>query len=271
MKRYVGVLGMLLAVGSARADLVVTGTEVVKDRTGASQGERERKVYISPRGIRVDSEGESHILDARNGLMIEVDHRKKTARVITFKQLGEMTEIARKEADEAVARAQKELSSMPPNVRAQVEDAIRLQRRAQAARQKGAYKRTATGKKRTVNGFACEEVKETLNDEWVGTSCVHRGVKLSEGDRHMLQKLAKDMADAGVSGDDGGFTRAFLDGIPVEMAVVDQRSGQLKVEERVTRVESVPVSEALFDVPQGYTTQTWDGAGPHLGKHKDKH
>lgn len=250
----------VLFAPQAHADLVVTGTEVNQDRsTGRRGGESPRTVYLSPRGVRVDEEGRSHIMDADKKVMVELDHRTRTARVLTFAQLGKMTAQARQEADQAVAAARKQMEALPPELRPQVEAAIRAQRSAMEARQQGAYQRTPTGVRRTINGLACEEVKETLNGQWMGTSCVHKGVHLDKRDREMLLGLAKDMAGAGLSGgQEGEFTRAFLDGIPVEMAARDGRTGEMRVEERVTRIEKKRVPASLFEVPEGYRRLEWE-------------
>jgi hypothetical protein len=253
MKTAIPVLAFWLVVGSSRADLVVHGVEVPRPVAGKeAHGEAPRTVFIHPRGVRIDEEGRTHVVDVTKEVLLEIDHRQKTVRRVTFKDLGAMTARARTEADAVVAQAGQQLQALPPQVRAQVEDAMRAQRSAMEARKPGAYQRTPTGKKRTVNGFACEEVKETLNGEWVGTACVHKGITLAEADKRMLVKLAEGMAQAGLSGKDDPFARAFMDGIPVEMSVRHPVTGEMKVEERVTRVEQRPVPEQLFDIPADY-------------------
>jgi hypothetical protein len=259
----VAVLGACAAV-PARADVVVTGMELVREGSAGRGDERPRVVHLCPRGIRMDQGEESHVVDARKQLLLEVDHHARTVRTLTFKQLGEMTQKARKEADDALARARTQLSAMPPDIRVQVENAIRAQKSAAAAREPGAYKREKTGKKRTVGALACEDIKEILNGEWVGNSCVHTAVQLAGADRAMLLKLAQDMGKAGLAGgQEGEFTRAFLDGIPVEMSSRDPRTGSLVVEERVTKIEKKPVDEALFEVPAGYRVVPWEDPAAH--------
>lgn len=256
MKRFVTTL-MLLCATPALGDVVVTGTEVSKD-PHHKEG-RPRTVFISPRGIRMDEGERSHIVDAKNKTLLELDHTRKTVRRMTFRELGEKLKSARQEADDAVAAARNRLEQLPPETRKQVEDAIRAQRSAMEARKPGAYKREPTGTKRSVNGFACDDVKELLNGEWVGSACVHRGVKLPDADRKMLQQLSTDMQAAGMSG--GGtdeLTRAFLDGIPVEMSVRHPQSHELIVEEQVQKIEQKAVDPALYDAPKDYRDVPWD-------------
>jgi len=253
------VVAATLCAATAHADVVVQGVEMTRHQGAAHATQNNRVVFISPRGIRMDVGDISHVVDAQKQLMVELDHRRKTARVLTFAQLGEMTTSARKEADVALERAKSQLNAMPPEVRKEVEAALRAQKAAAAARQPGAYQRKPTGNKRVVNGLACEDVKEFLNGEWVGQSCVHTGVKLSAADRKMLIKLAEDMGKAGLAGaGQGEFTRAFLDGIPVEMASRDLSNGTLTVEEQVKVIELKPVPDALFEVPAGYRASAWE-------------
>jgi len=268
MKRLV--TSLILLAGwpvAAHADVVVTGTEQPGSRGPASEPSP-RTVFISPRGIRMDEGKQSHVVDASNKTLLELDHARKTVRRMTFKQLGEKLKGARQEADNAVADARNRMAELPPGVRVKVEEAIRAQRSAMEARKPGAYKREPTGTRRTVNGFACEDVKELLNGEWVGSACVHKGVKLPEADRKMLQKLSSDMQAEGLSG--GGtdeLTRAFLDGIPVEMSVRHPVTHELSVEESVQKIELKPVDTALFDAPKDYRELPWDAPerrGPPL-------
>lgn len=257
MKRFVTTLFLLLS-GPAFADVVVTGTELGGDPQHPHE-ERPRTVSISPRGIRMDEGQRTHIVDAKNHQLVELDHVRKTVRRMTFAQLGDRMKQARKDADDAVADARNRMHELPPEMRSRVEEAIRAQRSATEARKPGAYKREPTGTKRTVNGFACDDVKEMLNGEWVGSACVHKGTKIPEADRRMLKQLSADMQAAGLSG--GGtdeLTRAFLDGIPVEMSSRHPVTHELVVEERVSKIEQKPVEEALFDAPRDYREVPWD-------------
>ena len=97
---------------------------------------------------------------------------------------------------------------------------------------------------------------------------IHRRGLLTAADRKMLIKLAEDMGKAGLAGaGQGEFTRAFLDGIPVEMASRDLSNGTLTVEEQVKVIELKPVPDALFEVPAGYRASAWEDehAGPQAG------
>lgn len=250
---------------AALADLVVRGVEFTADQSGERK-QQPRTVVLTARGVRLDQGAESHVVDLQRRQMLILDHRTRTARALTFDELGSRTQRARKEADDALAKARMDLTAMPPKVRAQVEAALRAQKDAAAARQPGAYQRVPTGKSRTVNGFACEDVKELMNADWVGTSCVHRGVELTAKERSMLTQMAQEMGKVGLSGSGRGeFTRAFLDGIPVELQTRDFRTGEMTLEEQVLAVERRDVPDAAFDVPQGYRKIPWDAPMPDRG------
>lgn len=251
------VVAMLLSVASlpAAAGLVVTGEEPGRDDRAQDS---HRVVRIGAQGIRLDQGGASHIVDAVGGGFVELNHVRKTVRRISFKDLGARMRDARRAADDDVAAARNRYAQLPPAVRTQVEDALRAQKSATQAREPGAYQLVPTGKKRSVNGFSCVETREMLNGTWVGTTCVHKDVKLPAPDAAMLKSLAKAMKDAGLSGAGPDVARTFLDGIPVEMASRNPQTGELRVEERVTRMEVVDVPASVFAVPPGYRDIPWE-------------
>jgi hypothetical protein len=133
-----------------------------------------------------------------------------------------------------------------------------------------------TGKKKTINGFACEEYTHdftTPGSEVSSVSCVATGVPGAAEAAAFYRKMAEKMSGKtpsrsmprGISVSDEATIKTNLATIPgispdVAKKIADAQAKQVarKTQSEVTSIKSVNVVASEFAVPQGYAVRKID-------------
>jgi len=104
------------------------------------------EVWVGDGAMRMDSEGESTILQVAEGRMIQVDHDARTWYAMTFGDMSAMADQARQDAEEAMASRDDADAEATPEF-------------------EGEFDVERTGRTETISGYEAEQVLFTLTME----------------------------------------------------------------------------------------------------------
>jgi hypothetical protein len=237
-------------------------------------------MYVDGGHMRVDNperaERETTVLiDAPGKRFVMLDDKNKTYTEITEedrKRISAQMQAMR-------AQMQERMKNMPPEQREKIE--ARMQEMmGQAGTQKPhEWTFKAMGKKKTVNGFACEMYQVSEDGKPSEEDCISpwsAGV-VKKDDFEAIAKFAREMVEElGQGRMHGGGEGIFgrLDkapGIPITRVPIDS-SGQRGEESQVKSIKRGSVSSSLFAIPAGFTKkdlpQMMGPGGPGGGHHR---
>lgn len=229
-----------------------------------TEGEEKTTIYLQGKKVRIDMQTPtgrlSTILDKERGVMYNIIWDQKKYIEMSMQQIQQMRKGVQESLQQMPEMGEMEtmLEKLPPEARKQAMQALKQAREAASGQQKApAPKRkvTRTGRKRQINGFACEEVRVAAgpgrNVFWVSKA------------RPRLTKSYAALAEVwkdgfGFDEKEPGEVDPFEvvpDAVPVETRSL-QRTGGMSFELNATQLLSAEIRQLpadTFSLPPGFT------------------
>ena len=150
------------SVGSA--DMVlserthIVGAPPMQGQMAAAQQSRESTTYLQGKRIRTESEGRIWVLDFQKGMLVTINPTDKTYTEMSLKDLKEAQKQAMEWMSGLRAQMVEKMKTMSPEDREAMQKKLDSMPEGMFGEEKPAKITVkATGKKETINGFACKE------------------------------------------------------------------------------------------------------------------
>lgn len=202
------------------------------------------------------------------GLQV-VDHRERMFVALDAEAIAGIAELASGAGAEALAAMKEQMESVPPEYRAQMEQAMKSMEQLTGGGKSAptVYAVTKAGDTKTIDGRACVLWRLTADgapagDAWL-TDLEHVGV--AEKDFASLKAMYAQLNDIlsalGTAGISIPATHVGhvgkLAAFPVAMTQVD--GGKLVSETKLVSIHSEKIAPAAFEVPKGYREESLGG------------
>ncbi len=202
------------------------------------------ELYYEDHKLRIDAPDQQMILDLTTGTMVLIDPARKSFATVTLDEL-----LAAR--DQALDQMKARLSSLPKEVRAQVEQQIK----AMEASAKADLDLKRTGRKDTINGFRCEVFSWTGPDG-KGEACIASKLPVdTSGFQKDVEVLRSRLNDKGAG--TGAASLALLqlarEGFPVRsrQSMIMGPSEVMSTAE-LTEIRAMKVPADKLQAPTGY-------------------
>jgi len=213
--------------------------------TGLGGGARATRNYAMPKMMKVvNPDGKALIIRADQDKFINVDNTERTYQEMTFAELRAAGEVMRRKMEAAKAKLEKQMKSMPPEQRAQMEKMVPKIPGGDSGKAAVVVKKTDETK--TIAGYTCAKYVATEDGKTVMTLWTTKDVKGFDALRDDWLTFQKRVA-----GSNRAVGAAVVDayskieGFPMETVIGD-------VTTQVTKVESRNIPASEFEVPAGY-------------------
>ena len=234
---FIGLCLAILLAGSAFSQGLywesTTSGGPLKDKENISQN------YAMPRMFKIVNPTTVMILRMDQEKIYTVDPAKKTYSEMTFADM----EAYAKKAGEKMAQYREKMKNMPPEQRKQIEAMTGMMGGAE-----GSVEISATGEKKSVDGFSCAKYVMKRGGKEMMTLWVTKDVAGFDNLRKDWMEFGKRMAAlTNMSGLGDAYQK--IDGFPMEtdMDIMG------KMTTVVTKVEKRTTPAGEFSVPAGYT------------------
>jgi hypothetical protein len=248
MRFHVASIAMFALASAARAGLTVQTKNEGRLQTIATEGNRIRLE-------NVDKKGRTEIFDADKKLLVAIDLKKKTYAEFTETDVRKAGERMRQEMDKMRAEAERQIATLPPEQRKEMEQMLRRGGAGTIADFPEA-KYQPTGQKKTIAGIGCQVYRVTREGLYERETClIPWGSQLKNEDLKVLDSFSDFLSQAFSGKDRPRFKREFeqimpASGFPAQ--VVDVAEGKKVIEELVSISRgSVPLDK--FKTPAGLT------------------
>jgi hypothetical protein len=245
---------------------VLVGAPTMQAEMAVSQKSRESTIYLKGKRIRTETEGRTWILDFERGLLITIKPTDKTYTEISLKDLKEAQKQAMEWMKSLRAQMEEKMKTMTPEARAAMQKKLdSLPAGTFGEEKRGKISVKATGKKETINGFACEEYEAYEDGElttryWLAPSVSTKAFDEYQKElSHWLEgtgPLAANRLREWEHVRDHGF--------PIKVNRVKPDQGKLSFDREILRIEEKSLEQALFLPPKDYK-RTEAPAFPKMG------
>lgn len=246
------------SVGSA--DMVlserthIVGAPPMQGQMAAAQQSRESTTYLQGKRIRTESEGRIWVLDFQKGMLVTINPTDKTYTEMSLKDLKE----AQKQAMEGMSglRAQmvEKMKTMSPEDREAMQKKLDSMPEGMFGEEKPAKITVkATGKKETINGFACKEYEvyedgDLTTQYWLAPSV---STKAFDAYQKELSQWLEGMGPLGANRL-REWEHIRDHGFPIKVTRVKPSAGKVSFDREILGVEEKSLDEAIFQPPKDY-------------------
>ena len=244
--KYAGVCTQLILFS---ATLYSQGLYWESTTTGTIMGGNGRiaKSYYMPKMFKEIHNGsdESSIFRLDKQLIITVNNKDKTYSEMTFAELEGMMKKTVGQLDEKMAEMRDKLKDMPEEQRKMVEQMIGDKMPGKNKEVK--VEVTATGEKKTISGYACEEYVIKQNGKDLMTLWTSKDVKAFDEMRKDFEEFKSRMAVlTPMAGKGLAEGMKNLKGFPIQTLL------SMGLTSIVTKIEKRSTPPSEFEVPPGY-------------------
>ncbi len=255
------------------ADMVLSErTEIVggppmKGQAPAGMRSRESTTYLQGKRIRTETEGHIWVLDFEKGMLITINPKAKTYTEMSLKDLKEaqkqamewmkglrdqMEEKMKTMPAESRAAMQKKLDSLPQGMFGEQEEPAKVEVKA-------------TGKKQTINGYACKEYEIYEDGELTARYWLAPSVSTEVFDAYQ-QEIRRWLGEMGPLGANRlrEWEHIRENGFPIKVTRVKPIAGKVSFNREILKVEEKTLDPGLFAPPKDYK-RTEAPAMPKLG------
>ena len=258
------------SVGSA--DMVLSerthlvGAPSMQGQMAAGQKTRESTTYLQGKRIRTETEGRIWVLDFEKGLLITINPTDKTYTEMSLKDLKEAQKQAMEWMKTLRAQMEEKMKTMSPESRAAMQKKLDSLPAGTFGEEKpGKISVKATGKKETINGFACKEYEvyedgDLTTQYWLAPSV---STKAFDAYQKELSEWLEGMGPLGANRlQEWEHIRDH--GFPIKVTRVKPGDGKLSFDREILGVEEKSLDAALFQPPKDYK-RTEAPALPRIG------
>ncbi len=249
---------------SERTQLV--GAPAMQGQMAASQQSRESTTYLQGKRIRTETEGRIWVLDFEKGMLITINPTNKTYTEMSLKDLKEAQKQAMEWMSGLRTQMEEKMKTMSPEARATMQKKLDALPEGMFGEEKpGKITVKATGKKETINGFACKEYEvyedgDLTTQYWLAPSV---STKAFDAYQKELSEWLEGMGPLGANRlREWEYIRDH--GFPIKVTRVKSSPGKVSFNREILGVEEKSLDEALFQPPKDYK-RTESPALPRFG------
>lgn len=258
----VPVLVILIAlhpsVGSA--DMVlserthIVGAPPMQGQMAAAQQSRESTTYLQGKRIRTESEGRIWVLDFQKGMLVTINPTDKTYTEMSLKDLKEAQKQAMAWMSGLRAQMVEKMKTMSPEAREAMQKKLDSMPEGMFGEEKPAKITVkATGKKETINGFACKEYEvyedgDLTTQYWLAPSV---STKAFDAYQKELSQWLEGMGPLGANRL-REWEHIRDHGFPIKVTRVKPSAGKVSFDREILGVEEKSLDEAIFQPPKDY-------------------
>lgn len=245
-------LGSADMVLSERTHLV--GVPSVQGQKATVQQSRESTTYLQGKRIRTETEGHVWVLDFEKGLLMTINPTDKTYMEMSLKDLKEKQKEAMEWMSGLRAQMEENMKTMSPESKAAMQkklDALPAGMFGEEAPAKITVK--ATGKKETINGFACTEYEVYENGDLTTRYWLAPSVSTKAFDAYQ-KELSEWLEGMGPLGANRlrEWEHIRDQGFPIKVTQVKPSAGKISFDREVLGVEEKSLDESLFQPPKDF-------------------
>lgn len=242
---------------AARAGLTVQMQQEGRLQTIATEGNRMRI-------DNADNEARILIFDGDKKVLITIDPQKRTYAEITEADVRKAGERMRQQMEKMRAEAEKQIASLPPEQRKQMEQMLQRGVNGMPIADFPEAKYQPTGQRKTIAGIACQVYRVTREGLYTHEEClIPWGSQLKKEDLKAFESFSDFMSLAFSGKEHARFRQGFEEimpapGFPVQ--IVDVGEGR-QVQEELKRLSRGGVPAEMFKTPAGFTKVSADEMG----------
>lgn len=255
---FVILIALHPSVGSA--DMVLSertslvGAPSVQGQTAASQKTRESTTYLQGKRIRTETEGHIWVLDFEKGMLITINPTAKTYTEMSLKDLKEAQKQAMEWMSGLRAQMEEKMKTMPPESKAAMQkklDSIPAEMFGEEKPAKITVK--ATGKKETINGFACNEYEVYEDGNLATQYWLAPSVSTKAFDEYQ-KELSEWLEGMGPLGANRlrEWEHIRDHGFPIKVTRVKPIVGKVSFDREILGVEEKSLDDSIFQPPKDY-------------------
>lgn len=209
---------------------------------------RTEKMYYIPKKFKSESEdGNAMILRLDKQVLYSVNGKEKTYWEMTFEEMEAMMKKSGAKMDDAMAKMQKKLESMPEAQRKMVEKMMKGRIPSKESDDSN-IEVTNTGEKKSISGYSCTKYVMKQDGKELMTIWATKDAKPFEEMRKDFEEFQKRMMAMNPMMMKGIVAKmSTIDGFPVE---TELGKGMKHV---VTKIEKRSTPASAFEIPAGYT------------------
>jgi hypothetical protein len=241
MRTWSVVATLCLLSGAARAGVVLVQRTTADKATSTVwlEGDKLRIEQTDPPGTK------AIIFDAARRVFVGIDNAKRS-----------YIEISQEQLQQIRAQMEQMMARMPPEQRAAM-----ARQMPTAAAPLAEPKAVALGRKRTVNGFECEDYRLERDGKTIGEACVipWKAAKVSESDLRALRGLRALTSSMPGMPEAHEVDAAAYPGLPASGRTIDPATGQPIREHVLVSVKREAVAAERFAAPAGFAREEMRG------------
>jgi hypothetical protein len=214
----------------------------------------ESTTYLQGKRIRTETEGHIWVLDFARRVLMTINPTDKTYTEISLKDLKEAQKQAMEWMSSLRAQMEEKMKTMPPESRAAMQKKLDSMPAGMFEEEKPVKITVkATGKKETINGFACKEYEvyedgNLATQYWLAPSV---STKAFDEYQKELSEWLEGMGPLGANRlREWEYIRDH--GFPIKVTRVKPSVGQVTFDREILGVEEKSLDEALFQPPKDY-------------------
>ena len=244
------------SVGSA--DMVLSerthlvGVPPMQGQKAPVQQSRESTTYLQGKRIRTETEGHIWVLDFEKGLLITINPTDKTYMEMSLKDLKETQKEAMEWMSRLRAQMEEQMKTMPPESKAAMQkklDALPAGMFGDEEPAKITVK--ATGKKETINGFACTEYEvyedgDLTTQYWLAPSV---STKAFDAYQKELSEWLEGMGPLGANRL-REWEHIRNQGFPIKVTQVKPSAGKVSFDREILGLKRKHLTKAFFSLPR---------------------
>jgi hypothetical protein len=247
------------SVGSA--DMVLSerthlvGMPSVQGQMTVGPTTRESTTYLKGKRIRTETEGRIWVLDFEKDMLITINPTAKNYTEMSLKDLKEAQKQAMEWMGGLRAQMEEKMKAMTPEDREAMQKKLDALPAGTFGEEKPAkISVKATGKKETINGFACKEYEvyedgDLTTQYWLAPSV---STKAFDAYQKELSQWLEGMGPLGANRlREWEYIRDH--GFPIKVTRVKPSVGEVSFDREILGVEEKSLDESIFQPPKDYT------------------
>jgi len=237
-------LSLVVAAGVATAQGIYWESATTIDAGG--QHSMESQTYAMPKMLKhVSKDGDAMIMRLDQQVMYALKPEDKTYWKMTLAEMEAMMKKAGAKVDDAMKEMEAKMKDMTPEQRKMVEGM--LGNKMKAMKDEGPVEVRATGKTKTIAGYATKEYAATRDGEPVMTAWTTNDLSEFSTMRKDWEEFNRRLMSMDIR-IGKGIMEAWqkIPGFPMETQMMG-------VHTVVTKVEPRAISASTFEIPPGYT------------------
>ncbi len=226
----------------------------MQGQTAAGQRSRESTTYLQGKRIRTETEGHIWVLDFEKGMLLTINPTAKTYTEMSLKDLKEAQKQAMEWMSGLRAQMEEKMKKMPPESREAMQKKLDSLPAGMFGEEKPAKITVkATGKKETINGFACKEYEVYEDGDLTTRYWLAPSVSTKAFDAYQ-KELSEWLEGMGPLGANRLREWEYIrdKGFPIKVTRVKPIAGKVSFNREILRVEEKSLAEDLFQPPKDY-------------------